>query len=176
MTIIVFEGLDGAGKSTLMKIISRKLKIPIIKPLTINKKIFMNSEKLEEYAELINKCLMNFKKFNFILNRNFSGSIIYSKVYKRKYDLKYIDNFLIPQLEGFCKIIFLTTNSYKTNLKRRLNDKLINKNKYEELWSEHENYFKNFKNNKIPVLKLNTDKLSRKEYLEKCLKFIGDLK
>lgn len=168
--IIIWEGLDGSGKTTLQNAISKNLNIPLVK-LNIDKKLFNGD--IEQYGEVFNRCIVQLKSLNFMLNRSFPGSFVYSKVYNRKHNLKYLGGFE-KKLNYNAKIVFLTTNSYKTNIRRRKRDKLIDKSKFKELWEEYENYFCKYNNKNIPMLKINTDKLSIFKSIRLISKFIKE--
>lgn len=90
---IIIDGPDKVGKTTVIKILADRLSLPIIK--MPNMKEYINNEPSEDTAEkfskLFNETIVQFKDTSFILDRGFTSSLVYSKVFNRRFDLSYID-------------------------------------------------------------------------------------
>lgn len=91
---LLIDGADKVGKSTVIKLLSRELNLPIIK--MPNMKEYLEKGTPEEFSKLFNETIVQFAEFSFIMDRGFTSSRVYSTVFKRKVDLKYID--LIEQV------------------------------------------------------------------------------
>lgn len=85
---ILIDGSDNLGKTTVINLLSRKLDLPIIKmPDTAE---YIEKGNVEEFSKFFNKTLVQFAEFDFIMDRGFTSSRVYSKVFKRETDLSYI--------------------------------------------------------------------------------------
>lgn len=82
---IILEGPDGCGKTTVAGMLSHSMGIPIIK--MPNMKKYFDLDLTEEFSELYNKTVCQFKQYDFIQDRGFPSSVVYSKVYGRNIDL-----------------------------------------------------------------------------------------
>lgn len=87
---IIVDGTDGTGKTTVCQLLSRHFDIPIIKmPIPQDK---VRTEIIEPLSEMFNKTLVQFHESSFILDRGYTSSLVYSKVFNREHDLTYIEN------------------------------------------------------------------------------------
>jgi hypothetical protein len=86
---ILIDGADNTGKTTVCKILGEKLKLPVIK--MPNMKDYIKNHSAEEFSKLFNETIIQFKKYDFILDRGFTSSLAYSKVHDRDFDLSYIE-------------------------------------------------------------------------------------
>lgn len=86
---IIIDGSDKRGKTTVCKLLSQALQIPIIKML--NTKDYILHGTTEEFSRLFNETVAQFKDSDFILDRGYPSSMVYSKVFSRSFDLGYID-------------------------------------------------------------------------------------
>ena len=111
----VLEGSDGAGKSTIAKLISKKYSLPII-----SQKIDTFDD-IEITSKTFNTTIPQFSSVPFILDRWWISSKIYAKIYKRNDDFSYIDS-LKKILPNSC-LIYLYAPT-KTLLSRK-DDKLV---------------------------------------------------
>jgi len=122
---LVIEGVDRSGKSTVCRVLSEKLNVPIIKMQDMPRHFKKNPE---EASEIFNKTVSQFKDFSFICDRFYPSSLVYSKVYKRNYDLTYIneiEKILKPRVVVLYRAL------------PRFPDKLISKQKYAKLVVEY---------------------------------------
>jgi thymidylate kinase len=118
--IIMIEGTDGSGKTTVCNLLSEKLNIPILKMPRMKK--YFDKNITEEMSELFNRTIVQFNNFSFILDRGYVSSLVYSKIYNREFDLNYIDVIeeqLKPQ-------IFVLTVGEEEMFRRREKDEIIN--------------------------------------------------
>lgn len=96
---ILIDGADGLGKTTVIQKLSMNLQLPIIK--MPNMKEYVEKGLAEEFSKLFNQTIVQFSQFDFILDRGFTSSIVYSKVFERDSDLSYltsIRNILKPHV------------------------------------------------------------------------------
>jgi len=110
---LIIDGPDRVGKTTVIKLLARDLKLPVIKMKDMPKYFKGNPE---EASEIFNKTLAQFRDTSFICDRGFPSSMVYSWVFDRHYDLKYltkVEKALQP------KVVILYRN------KPRAEDKLV---------------------------------------------------
>jgi len=89
---IIIDGVDKVGKTTVCKLLSKKLQIPVIK-LEGMQKFFDKCP--EEVSEVFSNTVHQFESVSFILDRGFPSSLVYSKYFNRKYDFAYIDENIV---------------------------------------------------------------------------------
>lgn len=87
---IIIDGADGTGKSTVVQMLSRKYNLPIIKMPVPQDKV--RTEVIEPLSEMFNKTIVQFHENDFIMDRGFTSSIVYSRVFERTHNLNYIHN------------------------------------------------------------------------------------
>lgn len=85
---ILIDGADGLGKTTICQMLSRTLNLPVIK--MPNMEEYLNKGTPEEFSKLFNETIIQFAEYDFIMDRGFTSSLVYSKVNNRKDDLSYI--------------------------------------------------------------------------------------
>ena len=83
---LIIVGPDKIGKTTVCELLSKKLKIPVIKMQDMPK----HFSEPELPSEVFNKALVQFKDFSFICDRGYPSSIVYSRHFSRDYNLSYI--------------------------------------------------------------------------------------
>lgn len=102
---ILIDGSDNLGKTTVINLLSRKLDLPIIKmPNTAE---YIEKGNVEEFSKFYNETLVQFAEFDFIMDRGFPSSHVYSQVFKREVDLGYtsmVEQKLKPQVFIFTGI------------------------------------------------------------------------
>lgn len=116
---ILIDGVDGCGKTTVVDMLSKRFKLPIVK--MPNMKEYFEKGTAEEFSKLFNETIVQFRKYPFIMDRGFPSSIVYNDVYDRKFDLTYLDE-IEKQLD--CKVVILTATP-TAFLKRRPFDDII---------------------------------------------------
>lgn len=84
---LIIEGSDKSGKSTICRLLSKKLNMPVVKMKDMPKYFNTNPE---EASEVFNKTIVQFKHVPFIMDRGYPSSIVYSAYFRRKADLMYI--------------------------------------------------------------------------------------
>jgi thymidylate kinase len=90
---IMLCGNDRSGKTSIARYIAKKLNWPIIKINTgqyVREGVPIGSNELERLMKVFNETVWQFKDSNFILDRGFISTLVYSKVYERTYDTNYI--------------------------------------------------------------------------------------
>lgn len=85
---LIIDGSDNLGKTTVIDILSKELKLPVVK--MPNMKEYIKNNNPEEFSKLFNETIVQFAEYPFILDRGFTSSLVYSKVFNRKFDLSYI--------------------------------------------------------------------------------------
>jgi len=86
---ILIDGSDNLGKTTVIQLLSRKLNLPVIKMPNTEK--FIEAGNVEEFSKFYNETLVQFSESSFIMDRGFTSTLVYSKVFARKNDVSYID-------------------------------------------------------------------------------------
>lgn len=123
---ILIDGPDGVGKTTICQLLSKKLKIPVIKMADMPKHFKNNPEAA---SEVYNKTIIQFKDSSFIMDRGWPTSIVYSLVYGRSYkDLEYLKDIRGKLNE---KLVILIAN------KPFRGDKLIKSDKWKRINDEY---------------------------------------
>ena len=164
---IMIEGPDGAGKSTIAEHLSVKLGLPI-RVMYTNKHIFETC--IEECSEIFNRMLADLKDTSFILPRGFISSLVYSKVYKRNYDLNYIEHvakLLTPV------VIYLQVD--KDVIRKRKEDQFTN-DKIFDIIDAYEDFFSNPLNlakYNYELIKINTSILTVDQTVENLGKLLN---
>ena len=89
--IIVFEGPDGAGKTTLITHLSQKFNLPIIKMPKAHE-TFHDWKVLNALSENYDRMLdqIAVSQSTFLVDRGLLSGLVYSKVYNRGNDVSYI--------------------------------------------------------------------------------------
>ena len=94
--IIVFEGADCLGKSTLAKRVSELLNVQIVKKdLGWMSKSDLTGERIEEHARAFANTLTQLKSScEFIVDRMGLSSVVYSNVYDRNVDTSWVSELI----------------------------------------------------------------------------------
>lgn len=85
---IIIEGADKVGKSTVVKKLSELMELPVIKMPDMPK--YFKNHRQEEASEVFNKAVVQFAHTSFIMDSGYPSSLVYSRYFMRKYDLRYI--------------------------------------------------------------------------------------
>lgn len=88
---IIIDGVDKVGKSTVCKLLSEKLGIRLIKMQNMSEHLKTNPELA---SQAFNESLYNFKDLDFIMDRGYPSSIIYSDLFRRNYNLSYVNEWV----------------------------------------------------------------------------------
>lgn len=135
--IIVFEGADCLGKTTLANRVSNLLGIPVVKKdfSWVNKEDLTGS-KIEEYARVSASALMQLAgSTDFIVDRMAMSSIAYSHAYKRVTDLDWAHEAIADA--DVCFVVLLSHDDEKWSQRLRLRgEKLIDREKLRLIDSE----------------------------------------
>ena len=118
--IVLLDGPDGSGKTTVAQLLHEKTGLPIIKMPRMPEYFKTNAE---EMSKLFNETIIQFSDFSFILDRGFPSSMVYSKVFNRNEDLSYlayITKVLHPK-------IYILTATDKELFRRKPVDEIIPK-------------------------------------------------
>lgn len=86
---LLIDGTDRVGKTTVCELLRLSTGLPVIKMKDMSTHF---SSEPEKASEIFNKTIVQLKKYSFICDRGFPSSIVYSKIYKRKYDLSYLED------------------------------------------------------------------------------------
>ena len=87
---VIVDGSDNLGKTTILNMLSEKLQLPIIK--MPNMQQYIGTGDAEVFSQLFNETVIQFAQFPFLLDRGYSSSEVYSKVFGREYDFGYLKN------------------------------------------------------------------------------------
>lgn len=152
---ILLDGADGTSKTTICQMLSRFLNLPIIK--MPDSKQYIEKGSIEEFSKFFNETVIQFLEFDFILDRGYPSSLVYSRVLGRDFDLSYIDK-IEKMLKP--KVFIFTTleenNSHKDDRFLRNSDevygiKVVNKiDKVFNLLAKEKGYNLINVNNKSP--------------------------
>lgn len=171
MTLIMVAGPEGAGKTSLVMKLCTKHWIPRIR-MKVNKHIFNTC--IEECSETFNLMLGQFSSIfereHAIVERGFMSSLVYSRVYNRKYDLSYIDD-VIKQLDNKLKVVLLIAD-YKILEQRRQRDKLISHKDYEKLMKTYLEVAEELKEKGVDILIIDTTALTKAEVYKQAEEFL----
>ena len=162
---IMVEGPDGIGKTTSATKISTKLHIPLLKMVKA-KKAF-NNNTIEDLSYVFNHTLLQLKDISYVVDRGPISSIIYSNVFKRSNDLKY----LYSICEKINPLIFYLTSSNKNQMfAQKKHDRIIT---IAERVAIHNEYAKFF-DSKCPFnyTKINIINKSRQEVVQAILDYL----
>jgi len=164
---IFVDGPDGAGKTTLIKGLAKYYKLPCIKQPRA--KTAFKNDTIEIESQVYNMTLAQFSKFSFIVDRSFVSSLVYSSVYNRTYNFSYMSSFI----KKIKPIIIFLTGSNKVISKRKNKDSVIKNTEREKILSKYNEHFDDLtKDENLTILKINTDKLTKKQVLNSAIKLI----
>lgn len=131
--VLLIDGPDGTGKSTVCDILSDRMKMPIVK--MPNMVQYFTENNPEEFSKLFNETIVQFKDSDFILDRGFTSSLVYSKVYDRQFNLSYLEN-LEKTLDAE---VYILTVDDEQMMERRPVDEIITKEFRSQVRDEFEN-------------------------------------
>lgn len=118
---IMIDAVDGCGKTTVCEILSKKLGWPIVKMPSMPE--YFKKGMTEEFSKLFNDTIVQFSHVNFIMDRGYTSSLVYSKIYNRDFDLSYLED-IEAKLNN--KVIILTGDDEEL-FRRRPSDEIIKK-------------------------------------------------
>lgn len=85
---LIIDGSDNLGKTTVLSLLSQRIGLPIIK--MPNMKDYIEMDKAEVFSKLFNETVVQFVQYPFLLDRGYTSSQVYSKLFGRKFDLGYL--------------------------------------------------------------------------------------
>lgn len=85
---LVIDGSDNLGKTTILNMLSEKLQLPIVKMPNMSR--YIKDGNAEQFSQLFNETVVQFAQYPFLLDRGYSSSVVYSKLFGRSYDLSYL--------------------------------------------------------------------------------------
>ncbi|RPI82238.1 MAG: hypothetical protein EHM34_07255 [Nitrosopumilales archaeon] len=155
---LMFEGCDRCGKSSVAQSVSKQIQWPIIKIDTgsfVREGVPIGSTNLERIMRAFNQTVSQFKDSNFILDRGFVSTQVYSKAYKRFYNTDYIDS-IINNMKDTMLVVWLDS-PLQHILDRASVDELniIENQKFKLIQHYYREYFK--RNKELKVLKIYND-------------------
>ncbi len=159
---IFIDGPDGCSKTTVSKGLHKKTGFPIIKMKKA--KNFFNKKSIEDASYVFNTTIAQLPlEYSYIIDRGFVSSLIYSKIYKRKENLDYIN-----KLEKIIKpkVVILTANNEEL-FKRRKTDKVISNEMRKKIKNEYDKMAK-----KRKYYLIDTTGKTRKRILIEVLKIL----
>lgn len=137
--ILIVEGPDKSGKSTVGKLIAKELNIPYFKPKNDKEALNLDtdfSSKMLQYCDPYFVDMLQQTKFSLVIDRHFPSEWCYSSVMGRKTDEERIwkTDELFSKISA--KILIFKRNSYAGEQDEdvRINDKVLEKlsSKYDE--------------------------------------------
>ena len=168
--IILFEGFDNTGKTTIAKELSKLLRFQYFKN-PAEKERFGIPDLIDKEAMIEARYLVNlleqvfFEGLGIIFDRNIPSHFVYSKAFNRKFNLAGIIEIDKKLAELGAVIIFC----YKTKI-LNYSDSLVDESKSEQVNSL---YYKYFSMSKMKYLFLNTDDEDLKRQINTILSFLG---
>lgn len=154
---ILLDGADGTGKSSIALRLQTATGFPIIK--MPNMKEYIENGSPEEFSRLFNETIVQFKDTNFIMDRGYTSSLVYSKIFNRTFDLTYLDE-IEKQLDP---LVFILTRQ-KQNYRE---DEIFDKEKVAQLDLEYTKLA-----NKKGYRVIDTSNCQKREVTDKILKVI----
>ena len=121
---LIIDGADGTGKSTICQLLSRKFDIPIIKMPVPQDKV--RTDVIEPLSEMFNKTIVQFHESSFIMDRGYTSSLVYSRVFKRTHNLNYIEN-----IEKILKPMVFIITAWESGHKTLRDDDIYNPDEVE---------------------------------------------
>lgn len=85
---LIIDGSDNLGKTTALQLLSEHLKLPIIK--MPNMQTYIKKGDVEKYSQLFSETIIQFKQYPFLMDRGFTSSLVYSKIFGRDYNFEYL--------------------------------------------------------------------------------------
>lgn len=85
---IIIDGSDNLGKTTILRMLSKEMELPVIK--MPNMQTYIENNNAEAFSKLFNETIVQFKQFSFLLDRGFTSSQVYSELFGREFDLGYL--------------------------------------------------------------------------------------
>jgi len=167
--IIILEGNDNTGKTTIGKILSQKLTIPYYHQTPEELKLKdLNSQEISLWAAAKFKTLVDLPLLNqidLILDRFYLSEEVYSKVLKRK---KLIDFYEIEdKLMNADVFLILLVAPSEILIKRGITE--FDPSTINEI---SENYIKTFKESRLPKIKIDTSVLTPEEIVNRIINWI----
>lgn len=156
--IVLIDGPDNVGKTTVINKLHESTGYPIIK--MPNMKEYFEKGLTEEFSKLFNETIVQFRKFSFILDRGFTSSLVYSKVYNRSFDLSYLKD--IQEQLNPVVIILHNTDSNGKNIRFQDDDIDAINSKYDEIVDTYKFLAKALRYNLINVNGLSPDEVEEK--------------
>ena len=123
---IIIDSADKLGKTTQCLMLSRVLDVPYVK--MPNMREYIEKGKEEEFSKLFNETIVQFRYSDFVLDRGFTSSVVYSTVLNRKFDLSYInriEEILDPVVFIFSGKPFKKDDVYDKNVIQKVNDEFV---------------------------------------------------
>lgn len=166
--LIIFESPDKTGKTTLARKLSEFMNIQYLKLNNIN--ILENEEikknisvsthsQLETVTQLFEKGVMN----SAILDRFHGSEYVYSRLFKRKYDISYISS-IEQRLFQRNNVILVRCRTSLPKIRNRWNDEnLIDEGNIGALNLYYNDFYKY---TKLPVIEIDTDGSVDKAFAE----------
>lgn len=169
--ILFCEGADGSGKSTLVRMLSAKMKIPYIHPVRAEK-----SEDIPLWAKSQWETLMQLHKstgFECIFNRMYASEWVYNYFMKRNSDILYLDSIDEYFSKHDCFYCYL-----RPNAETILNRMIAKKEEFVPVKIESAQcllkyYDKFYEWTRLPKFIIDTSKMTEEECVEKIMKFIS---
>lgn len=160
---IFIDGPDGCSKTTIAKMLSAKTGFPITK-MPHAQKHFKDGS-VEAMSYIYNMTIAQFSRYNFIVDRGFISSLVYSNVYDRKTDLDYTRKIM----EELDPLIIILTATDAELFRRRPSDAVIAKTQRVKVRREYERIAKS-----IGLPLINTSKKTKGQVLELVLSKIKE--
>jgi len=168
--IILFEGVDNTGKTTIANALSKIMGIPVYKN-NMQKTLYIENN--EKYFELLLKFggnvelqLLQALNPNIIFDRSFVSEFAYARAFGRK-----TDEMFIRQLDKeFNKLGAIIVYCHKENIEDIFDDEVIPVSKVMEIQEAYEIYLNNITS--IPFAFLNTTNSQLDEQINAILGFI----
>jgi thymidylate kinase len=163
--ILLVEGPDGVGKTTICKKLSYGLELPVVK--MVKAKVYFKKNVVEEFSFVFNNTLLQLKDLNYIVDRGPLSSLIYSKIYNRKSELAYLYP-LLREMDPL--VIYLTSSSSTVLLERREKDKVIAPVDRIKVWQGYEEFFKT--QQFVKALRIDTNRKTPVQIYDEIIEYL----
>jgi thymidylate kinase len=175
--LIIVDGVDLSGKSTLAKMISDIKCIPVIKKrldiLKLDKREKLNENQIEVITRFFFDSIFPLaKQYDFVLDRGLISSLVYSKFFNRDTDIDYVYKYLFNKELNKDVQVFITYCSDENVLKSRFETRGERLFTFEEILEIQKIYMKTVDYlimNEAPIIKIDTKTVLTQDYVKKVL-------
>jgi len=171
----IFEGIDGAGKDTLIAKIKQTVSIPVFNGFNVYDQSefthihpFVGDKKEWQKAigfEIVNYCKQ--AQYSVIINRFTWSEIVYSKVLRNQADTAWYWDIMEKELQGIAKIIYVDVTAEEAEKRIKKSGRHKSKLVLSKLNEMRKEFWNLIETTKLPVVLINSMTLyDNKSYLD----------